>query len=243
MGKIVRLLAKEEFVNRSLFENCIRTEIAECFHVHWRDMRILMDRDQFTTFIKCVTESHSGLKFGEDRLLRMLDVPGKAPFRDEAKIEEIEGGCIHFHYRDMRLELEPACFVKLCNLFSEARRKYCFRKDSVLLPLSDVDPYDHCHFKDKTDWSSEEEYKYHIDGAYLFAEYIKKGYQIKPIIVTDNNNGLYKRRDGFKRYLAYSFLGITTIPAFVVTEEGALTCPQHGQYPFIQKGAFDDDAS
>ena len=128
MGDISKILNKEKLDTTPLFENKIRMEASESFHFHWRDGRILMTPKQADAFINSaitVGRDWDGELYSEtDLVLENSDIPEEILFCNEAKIELLKDGNIHFHWRDLRLELVPKDFITLCNLFLDAKKEY-----------------------------------------------------------------------------------------------------------------------
>lgn len=113
-----------------------------------------------------------------------------------------------------------------------------------LIPLSDINPYDHIHFPTLEGWLSVEgytqqhlldDYIYHLQGILWGIKEFLSGREILPILVTPiENNPLgldrFQRRDGYKRFKVYEYLNRLFIPCFIATEEEAQQFPQKGLF-------------
>ena len=127
MGDIKKILGFKKLNSSPLFCNDLRVENAESIHLHWRDLRILMSQSQFSTLHNGVTEAvinWDGALSNEDLVLSHTNLPDKIIFKDEAKVEELRDGNIHFHWRDLRLELTPEDFLSLCELIISSKNSY-----------------------------------------------------------------------------------------------------------------------
>lgn len=244
MGAIKNVLAEKDFDFKSYFNDDLRLEISESIHLHYRDMRMLMTPEQFNHFLVGINKGSlkwDGGVADKDILLKNEKLKGEQIFERVVSIEEQENGCFHFHYRDMRLELDERSFVGICDLFEEAKQNYLIH-NLCKCTLDSIDPYDHIHFASREEWlnikgySQEHltaDYEDHLEGVQWMANKIDKGFVIMPIVVTATGKDLFLRRDGFKRYMAYKVLCRTEIPCYVVSEEIALTCFQNKKFPFI----------
>jgi hypothetical protein len=243
MGVVKKILAKKSFAGASFFHDQVRVEVAEAVHVHWRDSRILATPDQFTGFVKCLANAHfvwDGKLNEDDTTLSELTLSNDILFNCTGVIEEQENGIIHFHYQDLRIEMTPERFLMLARLFEQAKREY--NKDHVVeLPLDKIDPYDPGHFDNEVDWRDYDRanpdrvdnYDAHVDGIKKVIDGIESGRNIRPIAVKEKEGGLYKRYDGFKRYMAYKLLNRHEIPCYIMGEDVTPGC-QDGQPWFLE---------
>jgi len=128
MGRIRAMLASTCMKCTQLFAKQIRIEEAEKIHIHWNDVRILMEPEQFRTFFAAVASAvnnwDGNLSPDKDKVLAHFEFNSDIIFRDELKIELQQDGNIHFHYNDIRIEMIPDTFIALCDLFEKARRNY-----------------------------------------------------------------------------------------------------------------------
>lgn len=130
MGDIVKLLSRRDFSEikeKALYEKGLRIEVSEAIHVHRRDVRLLMDIDQFYSFVDSVNQANAkfnGKLSDVDLMLHCSVIPDRELFEDEWKIEEVKGDTIHFHYGDLRIEMNPRRFRELASLFKDALESY-----------------------------------------------------------------------------------------------------------------------
>lgn len=59
----------------------------------------------------------------------------------------------------------------------------------------------------------------HVEGINYIKGVLSNGQKVMPILVADNEDGTYKRLDGFKRCIAHIELGYKFIEAFVCSPE------------------------
>ena len=240
MGEIKQVLATQK-IDDPLYAGHMRFESCEHIHFHWRDMRIVMTTDQLFGLARNAAAS----------ALEMFTHPEKAPphedsslihdpipepylFQGEAKIEESgDGQVIHFHLGDTRFEWTPTMFFMVADMMRKAFEKMFFK----MIPLDQINPYDHIHFPMYEEWVNVpgldpvdrmKDWQEHIAGISALEKAICAGLHIQPIIITKTNDSPpYQCRDGYKRYMAYKKLGFIDIPSYVVSEEIALKMPQH----------------
>lgn len=248
MGHIKRVLAKTTLDHMPLFFRMVRMEAAEehLLHLHWRDMRILLwPIEQFKALYDVVQQGYEQWngKFTPKRDIYLpgspQNIPDEIVLGDIMSLEEQTNGVIHFHYRDLRFELAPVDFIRMGKLFREAMFSYASNWDT-LIPLEDINPYDKRHWPTKTKWIEKRgekrgtrEVKEHKDGIQVVADGIEHGGKIFPILVEKINHPDYKyqRLDGFKRYMAYNYLGFSEIPCYVVKRKHLDKYRQHA-WPF-----------
>jgi len=247
MGDVKTVLATKDFMD-AYFEDALRLEVSEAVHLHWRDTRILLTPDQFKTFYNCLLRGYNVWDGGladQDTVLHECVLPNGILLEPVVSLEEQENGCIHFHYKDIRVEINQSNFVNMALLFEEAKVNY-FKEREQSIAIVEINPYDHIHKPTFEEWVAVEGYSRehlvkdwddHVDGILWMEHFIRAGFEINPILVTELSDGRYQRRDGYKRLMAYKGLGRTHIPCYVVSEQVALTMPQNKQFPF--KGYAD----
>ena len=245
MGEVKYNLCKENFDIDPYFEKDLRLEVSEAIHLHWRDVRILITQDQFRALHTNLNKGFydwDGHLADIDTILAECKLPDEILLNPVVSLEEQVNGCVHFHYKDVRIEMPQDAFVKMAGIFELAKVNY-FKEREKLIELDSIHPYDHIHWPTKEEWLSidgysqehlEKDYNDHLDGINWMARYISQGFQIKPIIVTVAGDYpvAFVRRDGYKRYMAYKLLGARQIPCYVVSEKVALTMPQNKEFPF-----------
>jgi len=126
MGVIRKVLAKSEGGNTFYYKDSLRIEQAEFVHLHWRDVRLVLNEQQFAFLIQFINKADkvwNGYIGTEDTVLSTAEIPDGVIFDNIISIEEQENGDVHFHYQDMRIELSRIMFVHLADLFIEARSR------------------------------------------------------------------------------------------------------------------------
>ena len=128
MGNVRDILSRIFLKTDQLFKKQIRIEQAEKIHVHWSDIRILMEPSQFRSFFVAMTLAikawDGGLSPDSDKVLSHIEFDEEVVFNREVSIELQKDGNFHFHYNDLRIEMTPDTFVILANLFCDARKIY-----------------------------------------------------------------------------------------------------------------------
>lgn len=127
MGKVIQLLSCVKTADKAMYKENTRIEVSEAVHIHRRDVRTLMTTNQFEQFSTSVEKARKRFD-GElspfDIILNSSEIPDSELFDREWKIEEVEGGIIHFHYGDLRIEMIPERFKMLAGLFQTALEVY-----------------------------------------------------------------------------------------------------------------------
>jgi len=125
MGKIEKILVKNNLPNRDLHNSRVFVDVAENIHFHYREHRIVFSKDEFLSFAKAITDGAEGLKKLVEKGYKEMNnvdtiivggsqskfLPVKEPtkskyFDNRIQIEkQKDGQCdiIHIHYRDYRL--------------------------------------------------------------------------------------------------------------------------------------------
>ena len=104
-----------------------------------------------------------------------------------------------------------------------------------LIPLHSLEIYDSLHKRSGDGFEVDEEKdgqttEAHREGVEYIKSILKEGQKIRPILVLDNEDGTYKRLDGFKRCIAHKELNIPYIEAFVCNQHeyrNAVFTPYH----------------
>lgn len=128
MGDTITTLS-QCLLSKRLWHEHLRIEQCEKYHFHWRNLRILLDEQQYTSLESAITESSCERKPGQsndqDVLLRekRLD-EGEEMLACIEVISTVAGPRIHFHYGELRLELEIKEFYQLTSLLQSARDAY-----------------------------------------------------------------------------------------------------------------------
>ena len=129
---------------------------------------------------------------------------------------------VHIHYRNIRIELSMNELIDFHRLLADAIAnlpEYLFEgQKTMLIPIDKIDPFDNGHIQaddsyDITDGTKAE----HEEGIELFKQHITDGGKLLPIAVWENE-GMYQRMDGFKRFWALKELGFKVIPCYVLSE-------------------------
>lgn len=244
MGVIKTMLCAKELSGEAMFHDKLRIEgAADGTHFHWRDVRLIMDNDNYATFYHSVigaTELHTP-PFNKDTLLDEK-ILSQSLFLNRVTIEEQESGCIHFHYNDMRIEMSPERFLMIARAFEQAHEKYMHDR-IVVIPIEKINPYDGGHFESEQEWHEydkrhperTDDFEYHQKGIKFAMNGILNGFKIRPIpvIKIENKGCKYQRIDGFKRHMAYKRLQKKEIPCYICDPAEAMPGVQDGQSMFL----------
>jgi len=131
---------------------------------------------------------------------------------------------VHVHFRNLRFELHEVDFLQLCSAFFLAQRRlwrWYKAPHFEIIPIDKIDPWDAVHCpsekppgfvcKDNKDTFA------HLEGIKFFMQKLRNNEQVSPILVRPHPQvkGKYQRMDGFKRFMAYKFLGFKEIPCII----------------------------
>lgn len=156
------------------------------------------------------------------KLLFLSQTISPALFANRIVIEWCEN--VHFHFKNLRFELAEDDFLELCSAFFMAQRRLWQKYKSPFflnVPIKKIDPWDNAHRAAKNppgfECTTEHDTISHIEGINFFIKKIKKGENVFPILVRPDKSrkGIFKRMDGFKRFMAFKQLGFQKIPAIV----------------------------
>ena len=124
MGHIAQVLSWSDVEKHFHFRDDLRIESAEAIHLHWRDVRILLTCKQFEDFVDALEVAYNrwdGGESAEDLVLATIKIPDGTIFKDIISLEEQQNGDVHFHYQDMRIEMTKEMFIRLADMFAEAK--------------------------------------------------------------------------------------------------------------------------
>lgn len=109
MGDIKRILLTGNVPAPSLNTRFV-VELSENVHIHYRNLRIEMDKDEFLLLLAAMKKIDEGtvssFAYGPDAFLALAGatLPEATPFNGRLRVEEQRNGTIHIHYRNLRLE-------------------------------------------------------------------------------------------------------------------------------------------
>jgi hypothetical protein len=122
MGNVTKLYKKKQLEKKSdIFTNTFNIERCEGFHIHWRNLRMLFNQEEFETFCQGVMEAYKKWeeagkpppepdKDAPEYLLQKTINPIHGLRPTDYAIEFIastpyQPEMIHIHYRSLRLDL------------------------------------------------------------------------------------------------------------------------------------------
>ena len=225
MGDIKKILAMGKVFPRQITADMIWTDLCEDVHLHYRNVRIDFSEKEFAGFraaihhlgqaVEVVSEENQYKEGDPNFLIQQMYneplCPDSKYYPNRVTIELERDNTVHFHYRDIRLHWSIEEFIKISEMFTQAKKEYDGLKEfpykeatQAWVDIDLIQPYDAGHRALAIDQK-------HRDGI----EYVKKLIQdrkhIRPILVGTNG----QRLDGFKRYIAHLELGKKKIECIV----------------------------
>jgi len=149
MGNTIKLLAKKKLKKISdIYSDFLSIERCEDFHLHWRNLRMIFNKDEFEIFCSAVLHAFATWKnrgskdpeLGKSlpeylHFSKINPVHGRRP--DDFAIE-IQGdlpympkNMIHIHHKSLRFDVSHDEFLELAELFSKAKEEFLkWKKES-----------------------------------------------------------------------------------------------------------------
>ena len=148
MGRIKKLLVSKKIRAESdIYKDMHTLEICEDFHLHWRNLRMLFNKEEFDKFCKAV--NHAWTKWQrqgkpepemdeDDKTLTppiylysgtVPPIHGERPEDFQIEIQDSpwlpdNPDFIHIHYKSLRLDVSHDEFLELAELFAKAKEEY-----------------------------------------------------------------------------------------------------------------------
>jgi tRNA A-37 threonylcarbamoyl transferase component Bud32 len=148
MGKVIRHLADGTVPAKTIFDRRFVAECCETFHLHWRNLRLELSPENWKQMLAAFLEAdrvwrangspdkHPHLELTRflrnDEALNSTAVGAELcenlyktappPFGDDAEFYE-EDEFVHFHYRDLRVEMSVEDFLAFSGVMAEARER------------------------------------------------------------------------------------------------------------------------
>lgn len=124
MGHIIKML--QERKTGSIYNNEAWLEIEECIHFHWRDLRIILSKEDFLGLSKMFRDAEEQYrKLGCPEKMDKMTHLANAKFtgglaRGRLGIEYQKDDTVHVHYHDLRIHFKIADFLIWADVFQEA---------------------------------------------------------------------------------------------------------------------------
>src|SRR4051794_2261486 len=156
MGKVIRRLAAGTVPEQTIFDKRFVAECCETFHLHWRNLRLELTPGNWSQLVAAFNEAdrkwraagsppeHSHLEL--TRFLRSepaingtsvgaelcenLYKTAPPEFSRDAEFYE-EDEFVHFHYRDLRVEMSVEDFLGFSGVMAEARERLLERPEPL----------------------------------------------------------------------------------------------------------------
>lgn len=129
---------------------------------------------------------------------------------------------VHFHFRNLRLELNEGEFLELASAFLMGKHrlwKWFGFPEFRYIDIEAIDPYDEGHKPANNKFGfqcpTEKETIEHIEGIKYWLNKLKNKEPIPPILVKPVDTNRFQRMDGFKRLMAMKLFGLTKIPCII----------------------------
>jgi hypothetical protein len=132
MGKIDKILANKNIPKKGMLNSRLIIEWCENIHLHYRDMRMEFDEEDFEQLAITMFDGYLKYKnikkekpkaIGNENKYHVLSqstIEGAGEFADRLQIELQKEGHIHIHYRNLRLEMKKEDFLNIASAFIEA---------------------------------------------------------------------------------------------------------------------------
>jgi hypothetical protein len=125
MGSIVDIL-RERFIGPGVYNNTALLEINECIHFHYRDLRLVMSKNDFLAL--CGIFAKAEKKFREigspestEQMVSLADTTiSQGISHNRMGIEVQVRDDVHVHYRDLRIHVNIADLFAMCEVFGTA---------------------------------------------------------------------------------------------------------------------------
>lgn len=126
MGSIVDIL-RERFIGPGVYNNTALLEINECVHFHYRDLRLVLLKEDFLSlcelFKRAEKKYHEiGSPQSTEKMVSLADVsisPGISNNRMGIEIQVADD--VHIHYRDLRIHVNIADLLAMCEVFGTSQ--------------------------------------------------------------------------------------------------------------------------
>jgi len=136
MGKTKEVLAEKEIKHSHYYPTFFTIEVCENFHIHWRNTRIQFLKPEWKVFAPALTQSHNKWKmfdepYPSDETIYLHPAWSKLPLegfghnRMAIELQDVHNELpeIHFHYRNIRIDLNKEELKEMVALFKEAETK------------------------------------------------------------------------------------------------------------------------
>lgn len=131
MGFTRLMLFRQRLTACVFYTRAVRIDLAETFHLHWRNLRLELDAGGFRRLVRWLLWSYVKWTLrGQpatrppDQFLEFINAEMPA-LEGDLRIElQQQTDYVHVHYRDLRIELTYEEFLALADAFDEARSRY-----------------------------------------------------------------------------------------------------------------------
>ena len=153
MGNTIKTLAEKKLKAESdIYSDFLSLEICENFHIHWRNLRMLFNKEEFEIFHSAVISAYNKWKLlgkpspkidEKNQALipptylcngKVNPVHGERPndfaIEVQGDLPHIPPNFIHLHYKSLRLDVSHKEFLELADLFIKAKEEFLKWKKS-----------------------------------------------------------------------------------------------------------------
>jgi len=161
MGKVIRKLAESAVPAKTIFDKRVVVECCETFHLHWRNLRLELTHETWTDFLATMLEadrvwreggapaSHTHFELARtlidtDQVLNGTSAGAELcenlykiappPFGLHAEFYD-DDEFVHFHYRDLRVEMSVEDFLAFSKVMADARDRLLVDRARTLARL------------------------------------------------------------------------------------------------------------
>lgn len=142
MGNTIKILVEKVLKAKSdIYSGMHTVERCEDFHLHWRNLRLIFDKEEFKIFCNAVRDAQNmWIRQGcpspepDKSLPDYLYTSEISPIHSRRPTDfviEVQGdlphmpeNMIHLHYKSLRLDVSHDEFVELAEAFSEALEEF-----------------------------------------------------------------------------------------------------------------------
>lgn len=149
MGKIKKILSEKKIKSKShYYPDFFTVEVCENFHIHWRNTRIQLLKDEWEVFNQAIITSNNkwnmlNKPYPHPQTIYLhpaftkLDMKGFDPTRMAIEHQDVGVNNLpeyHFHYRNIRIDMNKEELKEMIQLFTEADKKLWEEELTIICP-------------------------------------------------------------------------------------------------------------
>lgn len=148
MGHINKIL-KERKIGKGFYDDSIRIELQEAFHIHYKDLRLLFrNPETFEALNKAVTQAYrKWTEMGKPFELKDMALLSDVVLPDSGvgnrlAVELQKDGRVHIHYNDLRVHITTGDLLNWMEVFEQSQWNLINSGISIDIDLNDCDYHD-----------------------------------------------------------------------------------------------------